>query len=128
MERFYALIPIGVAVLLGWLLKPSWWAFAMIVGGTLFAWNWLWGDRRLLVVGNGLTFMASGAALVVVRYALAVNLGLSLAEFVQTARGLSRRESRLYLMPECGIGIFLYGLIIFTLAVTNMRDSERQKW
>ncbi len=96
----------------------------MIIGGTLFAWEWLWGDRRLLDIGNGLIFMAAGAGLVAISYVLAVNLGMSLAEFIDTAKGLSRREGRLYLMPVCGIGIFLYGLIIWTVALTDKQDRD----
>ena len=90
----------------------------------MFACDWIWGDRRLFDSGHGLMLMASGAALVVVSLVLATNIGMSLAEFVDTAKGLSRRERYLYLMPVGGIAIFLYGLIIFTIAWTAEREGR----
>lgn len=124
MGRFYHVIPGLVGVLLSWLLRPSWWAVAMIIAGVFFLWDWLWGDRRLLDIRYGIGGMALGIVLLGVAYFLARNLGMSLAEFQRISSGLKRSEgSILYMLPVLGVSSFLYGLIIFTLAVTRTRPG-----
>lgn len=96
----------------------------MIFAGTMFLWDWLWGDRKLLDIRYGLGGMATGAVFLCIAYVLAGNIGVSLAEFQNISWSLKRREGAdLYMLPVLGVGIFLYGLIIFTLAVTRKRPD-----
>jgi hypothetical protein len=94
----------------------------MLVGGTKFGWDWLWGDRRLLLASYGLRQSAIGCMLILLGFLLAQGLGMSLAEFHETARGLRRGERILYHLPAVGIGVLLYGLLIWSRAWSEQRD------
>ncbi len=48
MRRLSYLAPATLIGLLAWLGQPSWWALAMLTGAAMFAWDYLWGDRRVL--------------------------------------------------------------------------------
>ncbi len=125
MGRFYNLIPLAVAFLICWLIKPSWWAASMVFTGTMFLWDWLWGDKRLLDIRYGWGSMALGIVLFGTAYLLSRNLGVSIGEFHHIAAGMKRREgSIVYMLPVMGVSFFLYGLIIFTLAWTRRPDDK----
>lgn len=94
----------------------------MLVGGVKFAWDWLWGDRRLLEASYGLQLAAWGCALLLAGFLLAQGLGMGLAEFQQAARGLRKREAILYHLPAIGVGVLLYGLLIWSRAWAKERE------
>jgi hypothetical protein len=110
------LVPISAIALLAWLGKPSWWAIALVCGGAKFAWDWLWGDLRLLQARYGLRLTGIGLLLVIAAYLLALGLGMGLSEFQATAKGLPKREAFIYNLPAVGIGLFVYGLLIWSRA------------
>jgi hypothetical protein len=117
------LIPAGLVGAVAWWARPSWWALAMLLAGALFAWDFLWGDRRVLDPAHGLRLVGLGAAVLVVATLLAMNLGLDLAEFQALARGLRKRESFLYQLPAMGVGLVLYGLLVWSRAWSRGRED-----
>ena len=122
MRRLSYVLPAALlAALVVW-AGPSWWAVAMLVGGTKFGWDWLWGDRRLLLASYGLQQSAIGCVLIVVGVVLAQGLGISLTELHETAKGLPRSERVLYYMPAIGIGVLLHGLLIWSRAWSKARE------
>ena len=96
----------------------------MLVGGSLFLWDWLWGDRQLLDAKYGLQLMGLGALSWVAGIWLADGLGISIAEFIQLAKGLHRSSGWLYRLPAIGVGLFLYGLIIWSRAWQIERNER----
>lgn len=56
-------------------------------------------------------------------FALAWGLGMSLADFQATAKGLRKREAVLYNLPSTGIGIMLYGLLVWSRAWSRQHDG-----
>lgn len=121
MRRLSYLLPTALIAAFVILARPSWWAVAMLVGGTKFAWDWLWGDRRLLFASYGLQQSAIGLVLIALGIALAHGLGMNLAELHEAARGLRRSERVLYHLPAIGIGVLLYGLLIWSRAWSKQR-------
>jgi hypothetical protein len=123
MQRVSYFAPLALVGLLAWAGKPSWWAVAMLTGGARFAWDYLWGDRRVLDATYGLKLTAIGAMAVAAALGLAMGLGMSLTDFQATARGLPRREAFLYHLPSTGIGIALYGLLVWSRAWSRERED-----
>ena len=122
MRNLSYLVPTALIAAVAVWARPSWWAVALLAGGAKFAWDWLWGDRRLLVASYGLQHVALGGALFLAGLFLAQGLGMDLAEFQQTARGLRKREAFLYHLPAVGIGVVLYGLLIWSRAWSKERE------
>ena len=122
MQKLSYLVPVGLVGLVGVLLRPSWWALAMLAGGALFAWDWLWGDRRLLDGRYGLQAAALGCALVAAGLLLAHGMDRTVTQFMQLADGARRGERLVYLLPPMGIGTVVYGLMIWSRALA--RDAE----
>ena len=116
----YLLPTLAIAVV-AWLGTPSWWAVAMLVGGAKFAWDYLWGERQVLDGAHGLRMVALGLALLAAAFALAWNLGMNLHEFQALRRGLNRHEDFLYMLPGIGIGLTLYGLLVWSRAFARER-------
>lgn len=116
MQKASYLVPAALVGLLAWFGKPSWWAVAMLAGGAMFAWDYLWGDPRVLQASYGIQVALVGALVLAIAFALALGLGMSLGDFQATAKGLSRRERFLYNLPSLGIGIALYGLLVWSRA------------
>lgn len=124
LRRLSYLVPASAIALFDWMASPSWWALALLVGGSLFLWDWLWGDRRLLDAKYGLLLMGLGALGLAAGVWLADGLGISLSEFIQLAKELPRRSSWFYRLPAIGVGLFLYGLIIWSRAWQIARDER----
>ncbi len=93
----------------------------MLCGGILFVWEWLWGDTSLLDGRFGLQMAAIGLIGVVLSYFLANGLGISLSEFQSLSEHLPRRRRWLYRLPAVGIGITLFGLLIWSRALSARR-------
>lgn len=123
-RRVSYVVPYALVALLGWLGNLSWWAVAMLAGGSVFAWDWLWGDRNLLEANHCLALACIGVLCVVVSFFLARGLNLSLAEFQELARGLPRRHNRPYILPAIGVGLTLYGLLGWSRAWLLQRDER----
>ncbi|HSW19968.1 MAG TPA: hypothetical protein VLJ86_22305 [Ramlibacter sp.] len=87
----------------------------------MFVWDWLWGDRRLLLASYGLKQCALGGVLLIGSLLLAQGLGMNLTEFHQTSKGLRRSEAALYHLPAFGIGMLVYGLLIWSHAWSTRR-------
>jgi hypothetical protein len=119
LQRVSNLIPVLLVGLLAWLGKPSWWAIAMLTGGAMFAWGWLWGDTRLLNGRYGLKVAVVGLVCLAAAWVLAQGLGIGLGEFHQLREGLRRNERLLYNLPAVGVGLILYGLIIWSVALSK---------
>jgi hypothetical protein len=124
LQRLSYVIPALVVAFFNWAASPSWWALAMLVGGLMFLWDWLWGDRQLLDAKHGLLLMGLGVLSWVAGIWLADGLGISIAEFIQLAKGLHRRSGWLYRLPAIGVGLFIYGLIIWSRAWQIARDKR----
>lgn len=115
-RRFSYLVPaLGVGAL-GAYTAISWWALAMVLGGVMFAWDWLWGDAHLLQARVGCLFIAAGTAGLLVSYLLAQRLGLGVAEFLALASGAARRVRWLYNLPAISVGVMVYGALILSKA------------
>jgi hypothetical protein len=125
-RRLSYLLPTMVMAALVIVGRPSWWAVAMLVGGTKFAWDWLWGDRRLLLASYGLQLSAIGCVLILAGVLLAQGLGLSLADLQKASRGLPRIERFVYHMPAIGIGLLVYGLLVWSRAWSAEREERRE--
>jgi hypothetical protein len=110
---------------LAWLGELSWWAVAMLAGGFVFAWDWLWGDRSLLDTKMCLALTGAGLACMAVSFYLADGLGLSLGEFSKLASQLPRRQRLLYHLPDIGVALTLYGLLGWSRAWLPERDERR---
>jgi hypothetical protein len=123
-RRLSYVIPYGLVALLAWLGGLSWWAVAMLGGGSGFAWDWLWGDRALLEARTCLGFAATGLAFLAVAFYLADGLNLSLGDFIQLAKEVPRRQKVLYLLPTVGVGLILYGLLGWSRAWLLERDER----
>lgn len=123
MQNLSYVVPLALVAVLAWIGKPSWWAVAMLTGGARFAWDYLWGDRRVLDGAYGIRLAGTGALLVAAALALAWGLGMGLADFQATARGLGRREALLYNLPSIGVGIMLYGLLVWSRAWSRRDDG-----
>ncbi|MDZ7921077.1 hypothetical protein [Rhodoferax sp.] len=115
-RRFSYLVPAAAVAGLGAYTTISWWALAMVLGGVMFAWDWLWGDAHLLQAGVGGWFIAAGVAGLLVSYLLAQRLGLGVAEFLALASGAARRERWLYNLPALAVGSMVYGGLILSKA------------
>jgi hypothetical protein len=89
-RRLSYLVPTALLVSVVVYARPSWWAVALLVGGAKFGWDWLWGDRRLLLASYGLRRSVIGCVLIVLGVLLAQGLGISMAELHETARGLGK--------------------------------------
>ena len=96
----------------------------MVIGGSLFLWDWLWGNRQLLKANYGLMLMGLGALSLAAGVWLADGLGLSLSEFIQLAMDLPKRSRWFYRLPSIGVGLFLYGLIIWSRALQIEREGR----
>ena len=116
MRRLSYLAPATLIGLLAWLGQPSWWALAMLTGAAMVAWDYLWGDRRVLDAAHGLHAMALGLLAFGAAVALAWHLGVSLAALEEAGKGMSRRGAFLFHLPAVGIGAALYGAIIWSRA------------
>lgn len=92
----------------------------MLTGGAMFAWDWLWGDTRLLSGRYGLKVAMVGLACLAAAWALAQGLGIGLGEFLQLREGLLRKERLLYSLPSVGVGLTLYGLMIWSVALSKL--------
>lgn len=108
------LIPMGLVATVAWIGKPAWWATAMLAGGSLYAWDYLWGDTRVLDGKSGLRVAGIGVAAIAAALLLAHGLGVSLSEFQEFAKYMRRRESLLYQLPAIGVGMVLYGLLVWS--------------
>jgi len=116
-RRLSYLIPSGVIAAVGYFTSVSWWALALLCGGVLFAWDRLWGDFRLLDGRYGIAMIAAGLVCLAVSYYLATGLNVSLAEFQTLGGHLSRRARWLYRLPAMGVGVTIYGLLIWSRAL-----------
>ena len=96
----------------------------MLAGGSVFAWDWLWGDRNLLKANHCLGLTGIGVLCLVMAFYLANGLNLSLGEFQNLARDLPRKQSLLYLLPVIGVGLTLYGLLGWSRAWLLQRDER----
>lgn len=123
-RRASYVVPYGLIALLAWLGDLSWWAIAMLAGGFVFAWDWLWGDRYLLEAGVCLAFAGVGVACIAAAFYLADGLSLSLGEFSKLAGQLPRRQRLLYHLPSIGVGLTLYGLLGWSRAWLPDRDER----
>jgi hypothetical protein len=123
-RRISYVVPIGLIALLVWLGHLSWWAEAMLAGGFLFAWDWLWGDRALLDPRATLGFTGAGLACLAAAFWLAAGLNLSLGEFNRLADQLPRGERLLYQLPAIGVALSLYGLLGWSRAWLLQRDER----
>ena len=92
LQRLSYLVPVSAVAFFDWIASPSWWALAMLVGGALFLWDWLWGDRQLLDAKYGLMLMGLGAMGLLAGVWLADGLGIPLSEFIQLAKGLPKKS------------------------------------
>jgi len=110
-RRISYAVPCALVVLLAWLGNLSWWAVAMLAGGFVFAWDWLWGDRNLLKANYGLALAGAGVLCLAGAFYLANRLNLSLGELQSLASELPRKQRLLYLLPAIGVGLTLYGLL-----------------
>ena len=117
------LIPLGLVALVAAIAGPAWWATAMLAGGSVFAWDYLWGDARVLNGAHGLKMVGVGVALFVVSLALVRALGVSLAEFQEFANYMERRAGMLYQLPAIGVGLVLYGLLVWSGAWAREREG-----
>jgi hypothetical protein len=124
-RRISYAIPYGLIALLAWLGGLSWWAVAMLAGGFVFAWDWLWGDRYLLDAGVCLALTGVGLACLAVAFYLADGLGLSLGQFSELASQLPRRQRLPYQLPAIGVGLTLYGLLGWSRA---WRPERNERW
>ena len=113
-KRLSYVVPFGIIAAVGYFTSVSWWAVAMMCGGVLFAWDWLWGDFRLLDMRYGLAMIALGLVCLVASYFLAEGLDVSLADFQRLGDHLSRRVRWLYRLPAIGLGVMIYGLLIWS--------------
>jgi hypothetical protein len=123
-RRISYVVPYALVALLAWLGNLSWWAVAMLAGGSVFAWDWLWGDRNLLKARHCLVLTGAGVLCLAAAFYLANGLNLSLSEFQELARGLPRRQSFPYLLPVIGVGLTLYGLLGWSRAWLLERDER----
>ena len=112
-RRLSYLVPALVVAGLAGFTAISWWAVAMVLGGLLFCWDWLWGDNHLRQPRWGLLCMGLGVAGLMVSYGLARQLGVGMAEFLSLASGLERRVRWLYNLPAISVGAIIYGALIF---------------
>ena len=124
LQRLSYLVPASAIAFFDWLTNPSWWALAMLVGGSLFLWDWLWGDRQLLDAKYGLQLRGVGAMGLAAGAWRADGLGVSLADFILLAKGLPKRSGWFYRLPAIGVGVFLYGLIIWSRAWNIARNGR----
>ncbi len=102
-----------VAALTAYTTIP-WWVLAVVLGGFIFGWDWLWGDVYLLRVGIGWLFIMAGAVGLVVSYLLALRLGLGIPEFLALASGAARRARWLYNLPAVAVAGMVYGVLILS--------------
>ena len=115
-RRFSYLVPAAAVVALGAYTTISWWALAMVLGGVIFAWDWLWGDAHLMQAGTGAWFIGAGVVGLLASYLLAQRLGLGVAEFLALASGAARRVRWLYNLPAIAVGSMVYGGLILSKA------------
>lgn len=115
-QRFSYLVPAAAVALLGAYTAISWWALAMVLGGVMFAWDWLWGEAHVLQAWVGCCFIAAGVAGLCASYFLAQRLGLGMAEFLALASGAARRARWLYNLPAIAMGSVVYGGLILSKA------------
>lgn len=113
------MVPFGIIAAVGYFASASWWAVAMMCGGVLFAWDWLWGDVRLLDMRYGLAMIALGLACLVMSYFLAAGLDVSLVDFQRLGDHLPRRTRWLYRLPAIGLGVMIYGLLIWSRSLSD---------
>lgn len=88
----------------------------MVLGGVVFAWDWLWGDAHLMQAGTGAWFIGAGVVGLLASYLLAQRLGLGVAEFLALASGAARRVRWLYNLPAIAVGSMVYGGLILSKA------------
>nr|WP_315479150.1 hypothetical protein [uncultured Rhodoferax sp.] len=115
-RRFSYLVPAAAVAALGAYTTISWWALAMVLGGVVFAWDWLWGDAHLMQAGTGAWFIGAGVVGLLASYLLAQRLGLGVAEFLALASGAARRVRWLYNLPAIAVGSMVYGGLILSKA------------
>ncbi len=115
-RRFSYLVPAAAVAALGGYTTISWWALAMVLGGVVFAWDWLWGDAHLMQAGTGAWFIGAGVVGLLASYLLAQRLGLGVAEFLALASGAARRVRWLYNLPAIAVGSMVYGGLILSKA------------
>ncbi|WP_146097326.1 hypothetical protein [Rhodoferax sp. TS-BS-61-7] len=115
-RRFSYLAPAAAVAVLGAFTTISWWALAMVLGGVVFAWDWLWGDAHLMQAGTGAWFIGAGVVGLLASYLLAQRLGLGVAEFLALASGAARRVRWLYNLPAIAVGSMVYGGLILSKA------------
>lgn len=123
-RRLSYLAPAALIGLLAWLGKPSWWALAMLTGAALYVWDYLWGERRVLDAAYGLQCIAIGMLVLLAAIALAWYLGVSLTALEEAGKGMSRRGSFLFHLPSVGIGVALYGAVIWSRAWARDQESR----
>jgi hypothetical protein len=123
-QRLSYALPLGLVGILSAWLHLAWWSTAMLVGGTLFALGYLWGDRRVQQRRHGLLAIAVGLALLGAAFGLAWRLGIGLDEFQAIRRQHTGRHSGqwLYQLPGLGVGVLTYGLVVWSRAWA--RDGE----
>ncbi|MBE7367174.1 hypothetical protein [Ramlibacter pallidus] len=117
------LVPLALVGAIAWIGKPAWWATSMLAGGAMFAWDYLWGEWRVLDGRYGLKLAGVGLVLIGASLWLAHGLGVTLAEFLEFARYMRRREGVLYQLPAIGVGMLLYGLLVWSSAWARQRDE-----
>ena len=122
LKKLSYMVPYGAIGAVGYFTSVSWWAMAMLCGGVLFAWGWLWGDASLLDGRFGLQMAVIGLICLIVSYFLANGLGIFLSEFLSLGEHLPRRRRWLYRLPAVGIGITLFGLLIWSRALSARPD------
>jgi hypothetical protein len=118
-QRLSCLVPVGIIATVGYFTSVSWWAMAMMCGAILFAWDWLWGDSSLLDRRYGVVLIALGLACLVVSYFLAAGLGVSLVDCQRLGDHLSRYTRWLYQLPAIGLGVMIYGLLIWSRSLSD---------
>lgn len=123
-RRFSYAVPIGFIALLTWLGNLSWWAEAMLAGGFIFAWDWLWGDRYLLDATVCLAITSMGLLCLLAAVYLADGLNLSFEEYIKLASQLPRRQRLLYYLPAVGVALTLYGLLGWSRAWLLQREER----
>ncbi len=123
-RRISYVVPYGLIALLAWLGNLSWWAVAMLAGGGVFAWDWLWGDRHLLKAGTCLAITGLGLFCLLAAFFLAHGLNLSLNDYLELASQSPRRQRLLYQLPAIGVGVTLYGLLGWSRAWLLERDER----
>jgi hypothetical protein len=118
-------VPIALVGVLAWLGKPSWWAVAMLTGGAKFSWDYLWGDRRVLDAAYDLRVAPSRNPWRCSCFRPRIGVGMSVGDFQAAPRDCAGERLSSTTFPS-GIGIALYGLLIWSRAWSRQHEAERK--